>query len=70
MPYIHVDVDLAEFDDDEIIEEARARGYGVIEDGLSDQNQDLMEIYLKRRLGLPYDHLMDAYIYNVLGKVI
>lgn len=70
MPYIHVDVDLTEFDDDEIIEEIKERGYTVIEDHPSDQIEELMEIYHKRRQGLPYDHLMDAYIYNVLGKVI
>lgn len=70
MPYIHVDVDLCEFDDDELIDEIKSRGYGVIEDVVSDQNQALTEIYHKRRQGLPYDHLMDAYIYSVLGKVI
>ena len=70
MAHMYVDIDLNDVDDDELIDELKERGYQVIEDGMNDQNQALMEIYLKRRLGLPYDHLMDAYIYSVLGKVI
>jgi hypothetical protein len=70
MPYIHVDVDLEEFDDDEIIDEVKSRGYTVIEDGPSDTNEALTKIYHLRRQGLPYDHLMDSYIYDMLGKVI
>jgi hypothetical protein len=70
MPYVHIDVDLCEFDDDELIDEIKDRGYTVIEDSTSDHNQALTDIYLKRRQGLPYDHLMDTYIYSVLGKVI
>lgn len=70
MASMYVDIDLVDVDDDELIEEIKARGYAVIEDGISDQNQALVEIYHKRRQGLPYDHLIDAYIYDVLGKVI
>lgn len=65
MAYISVEVDLDEFDDNELIEELKARGYEV-----NAQEQDLEKIYLLRRNGQAYDHLMDAYIYRVLGKVI
>lgn len=67
MAYISVEVDLDEFDDNELIEELKARGYEV---NAQEQEQDLEKIYLLRRNGQAYDHLMDAYIYRVLGKVI
>ena len=35
MPYVHVEVDLEEFDDDEIIQEYKARGLG--HEGQTDQ---------------------------------
>ncbi len=65
-----VDVDIEEFDDDDLIEEVKSRGYQIIEDTSTSIDEDLEQIYLLRRRGLPYDHLMDAYIYKVLGKVI
>jgi hypothetical protein len=70
MPYVHVDVDLDDFDDDELIEELQSRGFSNLLNASSDTKSALMEIYLQRRLGLPYDSLLDKLIYNVLGKVI
>lgn len=70
MAYMTVDVDLEEFDDNELIEEVKSRGFHVFEDYTTSTDEDLEHIYLLRRRGLPYDHLMDAYIYNVLGKVL
>jgi hypothetical protein len=68
MPYVHVDLD--DFDDDELIEELQSRGFSNLLNASSDTKSALMEIYLQRRLGLPYDSLLDKLIYNVLGKVI
>ena len=31
MAYVTIDVDLAEFDDDELVEEVKARGYTIVE---------------------------------------
>ena len=70
MAYISVDIELDEFDDDELIKEVKSRGFQVVEDNSTSIDEDLEQIYLLRRRGLPYDHLMDAYIYKVLGKVI
>ena len=70
MPYVHVDINLSEFDDDELIEEVESRGYEVFEDNSGEALDALTKIYHLRRQGLPYDHLMDSYIYDVLGKVI
>jgi hypothetical protein len=70
MAYVEVEVDLDQFDDDELIEELKARGHEVYAREISTQEEDLEKIYLLRRTGQAYDHLMDAYIYKVLGKVI
>ena len=70
MPYVHIDVDLGDFDDDELIEELQSRGFSNLLNASSDTKSALMEIYLQRRLGLPYDSLLDKLIYDVLGKVI
>ena len=67
MAHMYVEVDLADVDDDELIEEIEARGYQVVE---SKENELLTEIYLARRLGKPYDHIVDKLIYDSLGKVI
>ena len=70
MTYVSVDIDLDSFDDDDLIEEVKSRGFHVFEDYTTSTDEDLEQIYLLRRRGLPYDHLMGDYIYKVLGKVI
>ena len=70
MASICVDIELEDFDDNDLIEEVKARGFHVFEDYATSTDEDLEQIYLLRRRGLPYDHLMDAYIYKVLGKVL
>jgi hypothetical protein len=70
MPYVNVHVDLDDFDDDDLIDELKSRGLSGLVNASSDTKSALMEVYLQRRLGLPYDHLVDKLIYEVLGKVI
>ena len=70
MAYMTIDIDLEEIDDDDLLKEVKARGFQVIEDNSTSRDEDLEQIYLLRRLGKSYDHLMDAYIYKVLGKLI
>jgi len=70
MAYVEVEVDLEQFDDYELIEELKARGHEVYARESTTQEEDLEKIYLLRRCGKPYDHLLDAYIYKMLGKVI
>ena len=70
MPYISIDVELDDFDDDDLIEELESRGHSGLVNASSDTKSALMEIYLQRRLGRPYDHLVDKLIYDVIGKVI
>ena len=70
MPYMYVDIDLAEVGDDELSDEIKSRGYNVREDEPDHLMMRLEKIYHLRRQGLPYDHLMDSYILDTLGKVI
>jgi hypothetical protein len=67
--YVEVDVDLSEFDTDDLIDELESRG--EIVGGESGQAHPLLTaIWQKRRLGQDYQHDLDALIYDVLGKVI
>lgn len=67
---MYVDIDLQEVDDSELIEELEERGYTVRENHLDDHNTLIEQIYLLRRTGRSYEHLMDPLIYEALGKVI
>lgn len=70
MALINVDIDLEEFDDDDLLKEVKSRGYTVNEDNSTSIDEDLEQIFLLRRVGKPYDHLMGPYIYKVLGRLI
>lgn len=63
---VEVDVDLAEFDTDDLVEELEGRGVGEFGDG----KDILMAIYEKRRLGKDYQADLDQLIWLGLGKVI
>jgi hypothetical protein len=69
MTYINVEVDLSEFDTDELIEELDSRGEWP-DHIYPDNDEVLSEIYQLRRLGKDYDKLLDQYIYQKLGRVI
>jgi len=74
MPYItvstevDVDVDISEFETDELVEELERRGSGVTDFG--DGVELLETIYQKRRLGKDYQTELDQLIWRGLGKVI
>lgn len=66
---VEVDVDLADFETDDLIEELESRGSGVAEYG--DGKEILEAIYLKRRMGrTDYDRELDQLIWLGLGKVL
>ena len=63
---VDVDVDLSEFDTDDLIEELEGRG--VCFDGTG---KELVEkIYSLRRLGKTFDAELDQLLYVSLGKVL
>ena len=63
---VEVDVDLADFETEDLIDEFENRGH------LTDiDSKELMEtIYQKRRLGQDYQQELDKLIYSSLGKII
>jgi len=65
---VEVDVDLGDFDTDDLIEELENRGSGVI--GYGDGKEILEIIYEKRRVGKDYQSELDQLIWLGLGKVL
>ena len=65
---VEVDVDLSDFDTDDLIEELELRGSGVMDYG--NGKEVLQSIYEKRRLGQDYQPELDQLIWNSLGKIV
>jgi hypothetical protein len=65
---VEVDVDLGDFDTEDLIEELESRGTGVSDFG--DGKEILESIHAKRRLGKDYQTELDQLIYAGLGKII
>ena len=64
-----VDVDLDEFDTDDLIEELEKRGRGM-EVSSKTGTELITAIYLKRRLGQDYQRELDELIYLGIGKIV
>ena len=64
---VEVEVELDDFDTDELIEELERRGSGTVEYG--NGTEVLQAIYEKRRLGQDYQTELDQLIYLGLGKI-
>jgi hypothetical protein len=65
---VEVDVDLGDFDTDDLIEELESRGAGATDYG--DGKEILMSIYEKRRLGQDYQTELDQLIWLGIGRVL
>jgi hypothetical protein len=67
--YVEVDVDLSDFDEEELANELEYRGYVVFK---NDRPKDelINSIYLKRRLGKDYQSELDELIYQTIGKIL
>ena len=69
---VEVDVDLEDFDDDDLIEELERRGFDMntkFVDG--DQMREILtQIWLNRRTGKDYQQQLDDLIYFGLGKIV
>jgi hypothetical protein len=67
---VEVDVDLGDFDTDDLIEELESRDSEIAQ-GYGDGKEILEAIYLKRRMGrTDYDKELDQLIWLGLGKVL
>ena len=65
---VEVDVDLGDFDTEDLIEELESRGAGTGEFG--DGKELLQVIYENRRLGKDYQTELDQLIWLGLGRVL
>ncbi len=71
MPYVSVDIDLDDFDTDELIEELERRGNDYNTHGVDgDESRTILEtVHQLRRTGQNYEAALDQLIYHVLGKI-
>ena len=73
MPYVYkeveIDVDLDDFDDDDLIEELERRGKGF-EVATARPTELVEQIWLKRRMGQDYERELDELIYVTTGRVL
>ena len=70
---VEVDVDMSEFDTDELLKELENRGLDYNTKGVdADEMRALLDsIWMKRRLGnSDYQTELDRLIYGVLGKIV
>lgn len=61
-----VDVDISEFDTDDLIEELKSRD----SDYVYGNNGLIEKIWILRREGRDYQAVLDELIYNTIGKII
>ena len=65
----YVDVDLDDFDTEDLVEELEKRGMGM--EVSSETGTELITaIYLKRRLGQDYQRELDDLIYLGIGRIV
>jgi hypothetical protein len=66
---VEVDVELHEFDTDDLVEELEKRGLGF-EVASRSGTELLNAIYEKRRLGKDYQRELDELIYVGIGRIV
>ena len=66
---VEVDVDIGDFETDDLLEELEERGALPVE-GSYDAKELVEQIYYLRRQGQAYEHLMDSLMYSVLGRIV
>lgn len=70
---VEVDVNLDDFEDDDLISELESRGYIVPIDASSNAFDEVRQlisvIYQKRRTGVEYQKELDILIFDVIGKI-
>ena len=65
---VEVDVDLSDFETDDLLEELEERGALPVEGDVN--AKDIVEqMYYLRRQGQEFTHLLDSLFYAVLGRV-
>ena len=69
---VEVDIDLSDFETDDLIEELEERGELPSRTGPGpyDSNELVEQIWMLRRNGKNYQRQLDDLIYNVTGRII
>lgn len=67
--YVEVDVDLDDFDTDDLIEELERRGRGI-EVASRSGTELVTAIFEKRRMGRDYQSELDELIYIAIGRFV
>ena len=67
---VDVEVDLSDFDTEDLIEELEERGELPLSTGPYDSKELVQKIWLARRQGKDYQALLDDLIYVVTGRVV
>jgi hypothetical protein len=67
---VEVDVDLHDFDTDDLIEELEERGELPASTGPYDSNELVQKIWQLRRNGKDYQRVLDDLIYAVTGRIV
>jgi hypothetical protein len=67
---VEVEVDLGDFETEDLIEELEERGELPSSTGPYDSNQLVEQIWMLRRNGQDYQRQLDNLIYNVTGHIV
>jgi len=67
---VEVEVDLGDFETEDLIEELEERGELPSSTGPYDSNQLVEQIWMLRRNGQDYQRQLDDLIYNVTGHIV
>ena len=67
---VEVDVDLHDFDTNDLIEELEERGELPSSTGPYDSNELVQQIWQLRRNGKDYQRVLDDLIYAVTGRIV
>ena len=62
---VEVDVDLSDFETEDLIDELESRGVGPY-----DSTELVQKIWIARRNGKDYHTLLNDLIYNVTGRIV
>ena len=67
---VDIEVDLHDFDTEDLIEELEERGELPSGTGPYDSNELVQQIYMLRRNGKDYQRVLDDLIYAVTGRIV
>jgi hypothetical protein len=66
---VEVDVDIGDFDTDDLLEELESRG-SLPPEGDTNAKELVEQMYYLHRQGQDCTHLLDRLFYSVLGKIV